>query len=125
MPERGAKIQQVFVNVDMRCGMDGLIKITSDNNIDVTKRKHGELLIFINTGWNKIKVMACNESDSPVIAQKYLRHGRVFSLNIVREIPRAFKGSGEIDFNEAMERAFIKSLPSRMQKMIEEGKVPG
>lgn len=112
-PKRGARVQQCFLNTDLRYSAPGLIHLCDENGIDVSKRKHGELIVFINTARDHIKVLACNESTQPVVASYRLPKGRIYDLRVVSEITKAFRADGTINFNKAMKNVLDKLLEKK------------
>lgn len=106
------KIKQVFFNVSMINGHDGLTrivkleqkKVPNEHRVRAEQLNPGELLVFINTQRNKLKILAANG----VMAYLKLRSGRL-DLQAIQYIPNALQGN-TIDYD--------KALAYRMGKML-------
>lgn len=93
-------ILQVFLNADMRNGHDGLKKLAKAHDIDVGKLANGQFVIFVNAQKNKLKLYTAQN----IIAYLKLNHGHL-DFNAIRHIPKAFNGSGKIDYDQALKTA--------------------
>lgn len=101
-------ILRCFVNVNMAQGHDGLASLAKKYEIDVKKLSPGEYVVFINSARDRVKVYAA----SNVIAYQRLPHGRL-DLRAIAEIPRVFKASGKISYDDALKEFLVKALAKR------------
>ena len=94
-----------FANSDMRCGHDGLAKVAKKRKIDLSNLKSGELVVFVNTQQNKVKVFTTGYTFS------YLRMPSNQKLNpgVISLIPKFFNG-GKIDYTGALRQIIIKQF---------------
>ena len=119
VPPRGApRIQQVFLDADLRPMARGLVETCLAHGIDVTRREHGELIVFLNRKRDYIKVLACNRSEQPVLCCYRLPHGQVYDLSIIGEIPAAFRLDGTVDISKAMRQAVEAHLGEQRKKAV-------
>lgn len=96
------KIIQVFFNVDMRNGVDGLMAIAEKAEIDLAKVSPGHFLVFINSRKNRLKLFASKD----VYAYYRSTEGPINML-MIQHLPRAFNGS-KINFSGALRAALLK-----------------
>lgn len=102
----GGRVLQVFLHSDMRCGHEGLAILAKEAGIDVTKLAHGQYVVFVNSASDKIKLYA----TSHVVAYMQLPKGQKFDLRVISEIPKAFNGSGKLDYDKALKGAVEGAL---------------
>jgi hypothetical protein len=107
------RIIQVFQNVSMTNGHDGLVGIASAAGVKLKEIKHGEMVIFINERRDKMKVYAAND----VLAYYRSPSGRI-QMEMVQHIPNAFCG-GQIDFKRAL-RTTLEDIFRKKGRKIEE-----
>lgn len=96
------RILQVFFDVDLRNGHEGLREIAKKAKVDVENLKEGEFLIFLNTRKDKVKVYASND----VYAYYRSPTGRI-QLEAIRHIPNAFNGTS-INMEKALTAVFAE-----------------
>lgn len=108
----GGRILQVFSNADLRNGHDGLTTIAKLQGIDVARLRRGEYVIFINSSRDKLKLFATHN----VVAYYKTRPGEVLDLRTISLIPRAFNGSGRIDYDSALKEAVEQALARRRRQ---------
>jgi hypothetical protein len=107
------RIHQVFLDADLRYQLPGLLELCGKHEIDIASKPHGNLVVFVNTAKDMIKVLACNSSTLPVLACYRLpsgSRGQQFDLNIIAEIPKAFMARGSLDVQAAMKNVLEKKL---------------
>ncbi len=115
----GTKIIQVFLDADCRFMLGGLIALCKKNKLFIEEMAVGQMIVFINTARNYIKLLACNGTPSPILACYRLPRGRIIDLAIVAEIPKAFKG-GNLDYDEALRAAISKRFAKKRKVKNEE-----
>lgn len=98
-------ILQCFLDSDLRNGHDGLSSLAKKNGIQTSDLNPGEFVVFINTAKTKVKVYAARNT----IVYLRMAKGERVNLNIIREIPRVFKG-GMINYDSALGAAVIKQM---------------
>lgn len=103
------KITQVFMDVDMRNGHEGLSLLAKKFDIDPRKLPQNHMLVFINRKQTHLKVFVAGN----IIA--HTKRDRI-SLDAIREIPRAFAYSGRIDYDEALKNSLEEKLKKRNTK---------
>ncbi len=108
------RIHQVFLDADLRYQLGGLLELCGKHSIDVSEKPHGNLVVFVNTSKDMIKVIACNGTIYPVLATYRLPReftgAKRFDLNIISEIPKAFMARGGLDIQAAMKEVLEKKL---------------
>jgi hypothetical protein len=109
-PRSGCRVQQCFLDTDLRLGIPGLIQLCEENKINLEERRVGEMIVFINHRRDQIRVLACNGTKSPVMAAYRMPEGRIYDLRVIGEIPRAFRSAGEINFDKALENVLRRHL---------------
>lgn len=107
------RITRVFLNVDIRNGHIGLAQLAKEHRIDVNKLDNGEIVVFINTKRNKMKVYASNQ----VLA--YVSRDTRISLDAVKFIPLAFGARGRFDYDEALRLSVNEALAKGQRKSLE------
>src|SRR5204862_105846 len=98
---------------DLRNGHDGLTAIAKDEGVDVSKLSEGEYVIFINAERNKLKMFAAHN----VVAYYKTRPGEVLDMRTIALIPRAFTGSGRINYDEALKET-VEGLLARRRRSL-------
>lgn len=109
------QILQCFFDADLRNGHDGLAAIAKKKKIDVTKLEPGRYIVFVNSSKDKIKMYAA----SNVVAYYKCRAGEKLNLLAIREIPKSFTASGQIDYDSALKIAIEKALARRARRKAE------
>lgn len=107
------RVHQVFIDADLRCQIDGLMNLCRKHKLRPEYFDRGQLIVFINTARNYIKVLACNGSPAPVLASYRLPSGRIYDLSAVQYIPEAFNSNGAVDFDYALKTALENKLGAR------------
>ena len=103
------------MEADLRYQLPGLLELCGKHGINVSEKPHGNLVVFVNTSKDMIKVVACNGTAFPVLACYRLptefTGSKRFDLNIIAEIPKAFKAGGRgLDIQAAMKEVLEKKL---------------
>lgn len=102
-PKRGeGKIVQVFTNVNMGKGHDGLNALCTAHDIDVSDLDPGHYVVFTNRAMDKVKIFGSNN----VIAYLKLPVGTHVSLASLALIPIAFQGSPNIEYDQSLGEFF-------------------
>lgn len=117
-PTSGTRTIQVFLNADCRLMIPGLVALCKRHKIAVEEKVRGQLVVFLNTARNYLKVIACNGTPSPVLACYRLPRGSVHDLSIIAEIPAAFNQHGEVEFDVALRRALEKHLAKKRRAKV-------
>ena len=97
------RIIQVFMNVSMINGHDGLAEIAKAQGIKTNEIDPGSYVVFVNSAKDRIKVYAAGQT----VAYVRLEKGRKVDLRVIREIPNVFRG-GKIEYDKALEVAIDK-----------------
>jgi hypothetical protein len=100
----------IFWDVDFRNGHDGLNQIAKEKKIQIRNMPHGEMVLFVNSKRNMIKVLASTgeENSNGVVAFYKCPRGRINEYSL-QFIAQAFRG-GEIRYDEALKRGLLKQL---------------
>jgi hypothetical protein len=101
-----SKVLQVFLGTDLRCTHLGLAEIAKRNKVDVEKLIPGEYVLFLNNDKNKLKLYAANH----IVAYLRLPGNQKLDMKTIALIPRAFHGSGRIDYNKALKEVLEEAL---------------
>jgi hypothetical protein len=109
-PDTGGRVLQIFLNADLRNGHEGLAELAKERGIDVTKLLPGQYVVFVNAGKDKLKLYAA----ANVLAYLKLTGGQKFDLRVIAFIPKAFNGSGKLDYDKALKDAVEEALRKRM-----------
>lgn len=91
-------ILRCFVNVNMAQGHDSLASLAKKYEINVHKLTPGEYVVFVNGARDRVKVYAA----ANVIAYQKLPRGGRLDLRAISEIPRVFKASGRMSYDDAL-----------------------
>ena len=108
-------ILQCFVDADLRCGHLGLTALAKKNGVKVGDLAPGEYVVFINTRRTRVKIYAA----SNVIAYLNAPRGVSIDLRVIQQIPRAFTGSGALNYDKALEN-LLNSKLSQQANLIQE-----
>ena len=100
------RVLQCFLNADLRCGHEGLAILAKQNGIDITELKPGQYVLFINSHKDKLKLYACNN----VVAYLKLPSGQRLNMATIQLIPKAFRGTGTIDYDKALKEVILTAL---------------
>jgi hypothetical protein len=100
-----AKVIQCFFDADMRNGHLGLAAIAKKDKIDVEQIEPGQYVVFLNSAKNRLKLYAANG-----IVAYYYKPGMKIDLHVISEIPRAFLGSGRLDYDAALRKTLEKRI---------------
>jgi hypothetical protein len=105
-----AKILRVFMDVPMYLGHDGLTQLAKEDGVNLSQLAEGEMVVFINHQKDKIKLYAPNN----VLA--YVRNEKRHPINLatISLIPKAFQGSGRIDYDGALKEVLLKELAKKV-----------
>jgi hypothetical protein len=106
----------VFFDTDMRLSFDGLIDLCKKNKLKIQEFDYGKLIVFVNTARTHIKILACNNSEAPVIGAYRMPHGRIYDLRVIQNIPKAFSG-GRINFDEET-RELLEDKFARKRNLV-------
>lgn len=102
------RMLRCYLNSDLRCGHQGLSDLAKKDGIRVKDLAPGEMIVFVNAKRDRVKVYA----SSNVLAYLRLERGSI-DLNTIREIPKAFQGSGKIDYDKALKETVESALMRR------------
>ena len=102
-------ILRCFVNVNMSQGHDSLASLAKKYEIDVRKLEPGDYVVFVNGARDRVKVYA----SSNVIAYQKLPRGGRLDLRAIAEIPRIFKATGRMSYDEALKEFVTKAMIKR------------
>lgn len=102
-------IVQVFQNADMRNGHDGLRIAAASAGIDTDTLTPGTYVVFINSKRTMVKLYAANN----VIAFYRARAKEALDIRTIPMIVKSFKGSGRIEYDEALKQAVVEALRRR------------
>jgi hypothetical protein len=94
-----------FANADMRCGHDGLQKMAQTRNIDLENLWPGQLVVFVNTKQDRVKVFTTGHMFS------YLKmpSGQRINPGVISLIPKFYSG-GRIQYDKALKQVFKKQF---------------
>ena len=84
----------------------GASYIGKQNGIDITELKPGQYVLFINSHKDKLKLYACNN----VVAYLKLPSGQRLNMATIQLIPKAFRGTGTIDYDKALKEVILTAL---------------
>lgn len=90
---------EVFVGVNMSKQHDGLAQVAKKYKVDITKLPEGAACVFISRDKCRMKVISWNGVLSYI---RTLNRSRPFSMDALREFPRAFNVDGTFDYNKAL-----------------------
>lgn len=113
-PARGAgRVVQLFTNVSMGKGHDGLAMLCDEYGIDVVNLEPGQYVVFTNRRRDKVKVFAANN----VLAYLKLPQGHFLSLETIALIPTAFRGTADIEHDRTLREVFQGGAEARRVRM--------
>lgn len=104
------KCVNVFLDVDMRSGHQGLTIYAKKKGVDLRAMNNGHAVVFINRARNKMKCYSYNGVLS------YYRSDdvkRPIDLTTIEMFPRAFSPDGSMDYNKALKASLEKQLTGR------------
>lgn len=105
------RVMQVFFNVNMAKQHGGLREIMAENGIDPDEIAPTQYVVFVNHRRDKVKLYAAKG----VLA--YVRlDGRELTMEALTEIPKAFRGSPNINANQTLLTAIETGLESASGK---------
>lgn len=105
-----SRLLRVFLNADMRNGHDGLKQLAKTEKLDLAKLEPGEYVLFLNSARDRLKLFATDN----IFAYLKLDRGRI-DLRTLSKIPRAFSGSGKIDYDATLKEVLKKELLPHVQ----------
>lgn len=109
----GGKLIGVFLNVDLRCNHSGLADIAKKKNVAVEDLKKGQILVFMNSSKDKMKLFFANN----FIGYYKSKNGKI-DLSIIRYLPNTvFNINGEIDIETGVEKALSIHLAKRLKQV--------
>jgi hypothetical protein len=109
----GSRVLRVILNTNLGNGHDGLKKIAAKvAGIGIEKLQAGEYLVFINSARDKMKVYASGN----IIAYLRLPRGQILNLATIQEIPRVFRGDGQIDYPAALKSALLQAFEGKRKR---------
>ncbi len=100
------KLAHFFLDVDMRCGHDGLMEIVRKKKIQI---KEDDFIVFMNTSRTIIK-MFCGSEEAIL---HYKKEGRVIDPGIIKYMPK-FCGGKQLNMDGAL-REHIQDVLKRRQ----------
>jgi len=94
-----------FANSDMRCGHTGLAAIAKKRGINLDNLGVGDLVVFVNSKQDKVKVATAGYTLS------YLRmpSGQRINPGVISLIPKFFNG-GQINYSGALRQVIMKEF---------------
>ena len=95
----------------MAQGHNGLADLAKKYEIDVQKLEPGEYVIFMNGARDRVKVYAAQN----VIAYQKMPSGHRLDLRAIAEIPRVFKATGRMSYDDALKEALIKTMAKKAE----------
>lgn len=98
------KVTRVFLDVDLRNSHEGLETLAQSQQLDLTKLRNGEHVLFLNTQRTKFKMYSANGVLS------YYRNKGKLDLNAIAHVPMAFNAKGELDWQKAQLLALKRKL---------------
>lgn len=107
-----AKIIQLFTNVHMGMAHQGLSTLAKKHKKNPEKLEPGEVLMFINRKHDKLKVLG----PQGVLAYLRMPSDQRITLDAIQYIPRCLGGGGEINYNDALKMALVKTMEKRAEK---------
>ena len=107
------RIVAAIDNVNMGLGHDGLTLIAKKFKIDLKTLVEGDLVLFLNRGKDKLKVLG---PDSVVLGYIKMPKGRRIPLDAIQWLPKTFSSSGSINLEAAIEKSVKKAMESRQTK---------
>ena len=113
------RLLHIIHETDMRCSHEGLLVRAKEAGVPLTKMGPGDVIAFLNTGKDRLKVLAfTSEKDGHGILAYYRSpHGRV-PLEAIEFIPEAFGGDG-FRMDKAIKEGLLKALAKRKQRREE------
>lgn len=105
------RLVKFFPDSDLRAGHDGLARKASNAGISVSNLQKGEMLAFVNTRKNKLKIFA----SGGVMAYYRARLGEKIDPRIIQHLPDCFNGA-EINYDKAMTKVLEKHFPQWFNK---------
>lgn len=111
-------IVRVFLDADMRCSQPGLSALALKHKFKVEELGHGEFLIFINSKRNKLKLYAGGD----VLAYYRMAKGERLDMRVIQKIPRAFMGTGKLNYTEELRTVIREELARRHLSPLEVAK---
>lgn len=106
-----SRVVQVFLGTDLRCTHLGLALIAKQHKINVEKLEPGEYVLFLNNDKNKLKLYAANH----IVAYLRLPDNQKLDMKTIQLIPRAFQGSGRIDYDKALKQVLEEALAKKQR----------
>lgn len=113
------KLLHLIRETDMRCSHEGLLARAKLEGVPLTKLGPGDVIAFLNTGRDRIKVLAFTGEKDGFGVMGYYRspHGRV-PPEAMEFIPAAFGGDG-FRMDRAIKEGLLKLLAKKREKKEE------
>lgn len=96
-------ILRYFPDTHMGLSHHGLTEIARKHKINLPELPHGNFVIFTNKKLTAVKVFAAGNTIA------YKRTGTKLDLNMIKNIPRSFRG-GQFNFDEALRETLEQKL---------------
>lgn len=93
------RIVAAFDGVNMGKSHQGLAELAKLWHVKVDELNDGELILFLNTRRDKLKVLG---SQGQVLAYVKLQDGRRLPLEAIQYIPKTFAAKGKLDLDAAI-----------------------
>jgi hypothetical protein len=113
------KIKLLVQNVPMGRSFDGLAQIAKAMKCDPEKLSEHEVVMFLNTAKDKMKILGRTGSDKSFVEViGYIRapRGLTLSLDAIQYLPQTFHDKGRFDYDAALKMALTKALVAHRKK---------
>lgn len=108
------RIIAVIDNVHMGMAHQGLSLLAKKFKVNLQALGQGELVLFLNRGRDKIKVMG---AMNQVLGYIKMPNGRKFPLAAIQWLPQTFAGNGSINLEKALEIHVTQAMEKRTTGM--------
>jgi hypothetical protein len=93
-----ARIRQAFLDVPMYLSHEGLTQVAADAGIKVSELNNGDFLLFINSTWNRVKLLG----PRGVILYIAAPGGHRISHTFLKSLPEIFNSTSKFAYDEAL-----------------------
>lgn len=101
-------IKHIFHDVNMANQHEGLAQIALEEKIDISRLRLGDMVIFLNSPKDRVKILAgTGEEGSRGLIAYYRSPKGKFDMNAIAHIPTFFNG-GAIDFTKAIRKSLLE-----------------
>lgn len=96
-----------FANSDMRCGHVGLKKIAKKRHINLDSLEPGQIVIFVNSKQNRMKMYTTGYSFVYTKMPNYQK----INPGVIRLVPKFFSANAmRFDYDGALERVLLREF---------------